>query len=186
MIFICYRKSLIVTCVFYKARCLSHCYKSDFCVLISKSPLTAILKLILMKVTLLSGSWKAAVESLDWAVLIVCAALCTLNHENLDQPVKLNESSAKYQTQMQRSFGLCFKDGRFIKIKLNKTQQQQTPQLYQNQNKNKQTPPPQLKTLTHKNNPERQLCTLTPTDCCWFTVLQCSEVFLLIYTFVLP
>lgn len=62
MIFICCRKSLIVCycmlsyymCVFYKAYCLSHCYKSDFSGLISRSPLTAILKLILMKVTLVS------------------------------------------------------------------------------------------------------------------------------------
>lgn len=57
---------------------------------------------------------------MEWVVLIVCAVLCTLNQENLDQAVKLNESSAKHQTQMQRSFSLCFKGGRFIKIKLNK------------------------------------------------------------------
>uniref|UniRef100_A0A8C5X4Y8 Uncharacterized protein n=1 Tax=Malurus cyaneus samueli TaxID=2593467 RepID=A0A8C5X4Y8_9PASS len=41
LIFICYRKSLIVTYVFYRA----HCHKSDFSVLISRSPLIAILRL---------------------------------------------------------------------------------------------------------------------------------------------
>lgn len=56
MIFICYRKTLLVTFVFYKAHCLAHCYKSDFSVLISRSPFTAVLKLTLMKVTLVSVS----------------------------------------------------------------------------------------------------------------------------------
>lgn len=56
-----------------------------------------------------SVSWKADLESLDWVVLVVCAVLGTLNHKNLDQAVKLNESSAKYQIQMQRSFSCTSK-----------------------------------------------------------------------------
>lgn len=59
--------------------------------------------------TVVSVSWKADLESLDWVVLVVCAVLGTLNHKNLDQAVKLNESSAKYQIQMQRSFSCTSK-----------------------------------------------------------------------------
>lgn len=130
--------------------------------------------------TVVSVSWKADLESLDWVVLVVCAVLGTLNHKNLDQAVKLNESSAKYQIQMQRSFCLHFKDGSFIEIKLNKITKNPTT-LTKKTKKNNQT----KKTPSHKNNPENQLCTLSPTHCCWFTVLLCSEVFLLNHTFVL-
>lgn len=63
------------------------------------------------------------------------AVLCTLN-----QAVKLNISSAKHQTQMQRSFGFCFKDGSFIKIKLNKaTNNNNKPHNSNNNNNNKTT-----------------------------------------------
>lgn len=158
MTFICYRKSLIVMCTFYRAHCLFLGHKSDFSVLISRSPLTAVLKLWhqpLRKVTVLYlFFWKADFENLQLVVLVACTVLCTLNHENLDQTVKLKEISARHRTQMQKSFGLHFQSW---KLYLKKNNPQQTTKQ-QKQKKPQSRTKTTKKTFNHKKTHTNQSC----------------------------
>lgn len=146
MAFICYRKSLIVTCTDYRARRLSLGHKSDFSVLVSRSPLTTALTLWhqpLMQVTALC----LLCEKLTWKICSPGSMDCTLYVKPWESgPNRKTETSQPgIEHKRRRVWARIFKLEALLKT--NQTQHEQ---------RNSKKPSNHTHTK-HKPNPARKL-----------------------------